>query len=267
MATTNTSGMRGATVMIATPCFGGLLTQGYVESIIKLIHYAGQHGFEVRLALLGHDALITRSRNTLVSAFLDLPRMTHLMFIDADIAFEPEAVGRLLAFDEDLVGGVYPLKVTDWSNSGPRQDLYGETAAQASLNYVGTFCEGAALEQRDGFATGVYAGTGFMLIRRPVLERLAEAHPELRYTAMHVYPRPTRPSERQYALFECMIEPDTGIYLSEDYAFCRRWLELGGKIWLDTQSRLTHIGAHNFVGDTTLRFAQTLSSQAVAAVA
>jgi hypothetical protein len=255
MGQVETGSVQGAKIMIATPCFGGLLTQGYVESIIKLIHYAGSQGFEVRLALLGHDALITRSRNTLVAAFLDLPEMTHLMFIDADVAFEPEAVGRLLAFDEDLVGGVYPLKITDWSNSQARCAAHGESPALASLNYVGTFCDGAALERRDGFATAVYAGTGFMLIRRAVLERLAEAHPETRYSAMHVYPRPTRPSQRQFALFECMIEPETQVYLSEDYAFCRRWLELGGKIWLDTRSRLTHIGAHNFVGDTALRFA------------
>jgi len=244
--------------MIATPCFGGLLTQGYVESIIKLMHYAGQNNFEVRLALLGHDALITRSRNTLAAAFLDLPDMTHLMFIDADIAFEPESVGRLLDFDEDLVAGVYPLKINDWDKSQERQSLYGETPALSSLAYVGTFCEGEALERRDGFATGVYAGTGFMMIRRRVMEILADAHPELRYAAMHVFPRPTRASERQFALFECMIEPETGIYLSEDYAFCRRWLHQGGRIWLDTESRLTHIGAHNFRGDTSLRLSETL---------
>ncbi|MDR3507816.1 MAG: hypothetical protein P4L64_07965 [Caulobacteraceae bacterium] len=244
--------------MIATPCFGGLLTQGYVESIIKLIHFAGREGFDVHLAMLGHDALITRSRNTLVSAFLDLPEMTHLMFIDADIAFEPEAVGRLLAFDEDFVAGVYPLKVNDWNGGAARQRRYGESHALASLAYVGTFCEGAALERRDGFATAVYAGTGFMLIRRNVVESLAAAHPELRYRAAHVYPRPTRASEHQYALFECMIEPETGIYLSEDYAFCRRWLELGGRIWLDTESKLTHIGAQSFRGDTTLRLASEL---------
>jgi hypothetical protein len=247
-----------ARVMIATPCFGGLLTQGYVESIIKLIHYAGQNGFEVRLALLGHDALITRSRNTLVAAFLDHPDMTHLMFIDADIAFEPESVSRLLDFEEDLVAGVYPLKVNDWAHGVERQQRYGEAPALASLAYVGTFCEGEALERRDGFATAIYAGTGFMLIRRRVLETLAEAHPELRYSGMHVFPRPTRASERQFALFECMIEPETGLYLSEDYAFCRRWLEAGGRIWLDTQSKLTHIGAHSFQGDTTLRLGASL---------
>jgi hypothetical protein len=247
-----------ARVMIATPCFGGLLTQGYVESIIKLIHHAGQAGYEVQLALLGHDALITRSRNTLTAAFLDRADMTHLMFIDADIAFEPESVTRLLDFDEDLVAGLYPLKINDWDQADERQRRYGEPASLSSLAYVGTFCEGEALERRDGFATGVYAGAGFMMIRRRVVEVLAEAHPELRYNAMHVFPRPTRVSTRQFALFECMIEPETGIYLSEDYAFCRRWLQRGGRIWLDTQSKLTHIGAHNFRGDSTLRLSETL---------
>ena len=247
-----------ARIMIATPCFGGVLTQGYVESIIKLIHYAGENNLEVRLALLGHDALITRSRNTLVAAFLDLPDMTHLMFIDADIAFEPEAVSRLVEFDEDLVAGVYPLKVHDWAQSQERQRRYCEPPHLASLAYVGTFCEEPALERRGDFATAVYAGTGFMLIRRRVLEILADAHPELRYAAAHVFPRPTRTSERMFALFDCMIEPQTGIYLSEDYAFCRRWLEQGGKIWLDTQSRLTHIGAHSFAGDPRLRLGTEL---------
>ena len=240
--------------MIATPCFGGLLTQGYVESVIKLMHHAGQEGFEVRLALLGHDALITRSRNTLVAAFLDLPEMTHLMFIDADIAFEPESVSRLLDFDEDLVAGLYPLKVTDWAKSPMNVERHGEPPVLASLAYVGAPCEGEALERRGDFITGVYAGTGFMLIRRRVIETLVQAHPELRYTAAHVFPRPTRASQNQYALFECMIEPETGAYLSEDYAFCRRWLEQDGQIWLDTCSKLTHIGAHSFAGDATLRF-------------
>ncbi len=240
--------------MIATPCFGGMLTQGYVESIIRLIAYASEHEFDVRLALLGHDALITRSRNTLLGAFLDSPDLTHLMFIDADIAFEPDAVARLIGCDEDVVAALYPLKINDWTTAEAHERLHGESPEQASLAYVGTFCEGEALQRRGDFVTAVYAGSGFMLIRRRVLEVLAEAHPELRYTSAHVFPRPPSASKNLVALFDCMIEPETGVYLSEDYAFCRRWLDQGGKIWLDTRSRLTHIGSHCFEGDTTLRF-------------
>ena len=259
MSSNQTTAAGAIKIMIATPCFGGMLTQGYVESIIKVSEYAVPHGFEIRLAMLGHDALITRCRNTLAAAFLDHPDLTHLMFIDADISFEPEAIARLLAFDEDLVAGVYPLKVNDWSQGLSRQTHYGETLELATLNYVGTFCEGEALEVRDGFATAVYAGTGFMLMRRRVLEKLEAAHPELQYDSVHVYPRPMRPSVGNFALFECMIEPDTKTYLSEDYAFCRRWLDIGGKIWLDARSKLTHIGTHNFAGDTAFRLASILT--------
>lgn len=61
----------------------------------------------VSLNLLGHDSLITRARNTLVAQFITVPQATHLMFIDADIGFEPELVHRMLTFDEDVVGGMY----------------------------------------------------------------------------------------------------------------------------------------------------------------
>jgi hypothetical protein len=51
-----------------------------------------------------------------------------------------------------------------------------------------------------------------------------------------------------------MIEPSSGEYLSEDYAFCHRWRSLGGKLWLDTQSRLVHVGPREFLGDASLRY-------------
>jgi hypothetical protein len=67
-----------------------------MQSVIALLQYASGAGFDAMLALLGHDSLITRSRNALVTQFLNTPPATHLMFIDADIGFEPAHIHRML---------------------------------------------------------------------------------------------------------------------------------------------------------------------------
>jgi hypothetical protein len=62
-------------------------------------------------------------------------------------------------------------------------------------------------------------------------------------------------SPNRFALFECMIDPATGTYLSEDFAFCKRWTDLGGEIWADLDSRLDHVGPSVFHGDVASQFA------------
>ena len=239
-------------ILLATPCFGGLVHQSYMLSVCKLMRCAESEGFALDLALLGSDALITRSRSVLVARFLDMTQATHLLFVDADIAFEPEQLLRLLRFDEDFVAALYPLKSVDW-DALPGRAIAGEPLRSAGLTYVGTLLEPPQRQVRDGFATAKYAGTGFQLIRRAVFERLIAAHPELRFTTVHTIAREAPRSANLYALFDCQIDPETGDYLSEDYAFCRRWRAIGGDIWLDLESALTHVGADHFRGDTSVR--------------
>jgi len=86
------------------------------------------------------------------------------------------------------------------------------------------------------------------------------AYPETRYKSLHAFPRSGQPSDNYYALFDCMIDPQTGVYLSEDYAFCRRWRKCGGEIWLDLQGRLTHTGSLHFRGNPAIRHAEILSA-------
>lgn len=239
-------------IFIATPCFGGMVCKDYMQSILALMHTAARYGVQLTLALMGNDALITRSRNSLVSSFLNETQATHLLFIDADISFDPEAVLRLLRADKEVVAGMYPIKDYDWERAaaGP---MAGETYAEAGLHYVGTPLP-ASMAERDGdFVTAIYAGTGMLLIKRSVIEKMVEAYPDLRYGGVHAFPRPKRSASTQYALFECLIEEKTGLYLSEDYAFCQRWRDIGGKVWLDTASRLTHTGAHRFAGNPAPR--------------
>jgi hypothetical protein len=239
-------------LVVATPCFGGVVTQRYMQSTIALMQAGSACGFRVTLELLGYDSLVTRSRNALVARFLDAGDASHLFFIDADIGFGVEQVARMLRLEEDVVAGMYPLKLIEWDASALARARAGEPVETAPLRYVGTPCEGTELRERDGFITGQYAGTGFMLLRRAAIERMTRHYPETRYTAAHTQSVPSR-SANQFALFDCMIEPETGHYLSEDYTFCRRWRAIGGTIWLDAQSALYHVGPHDFAGRPDLR--------------
>jgi hypothetical protein len=239
-------------LVIATPCFGGLVGQRYMQSAIALLQAAPALGLRVSIELLGYDSLITRSRNTLVARFLDIPEATHLLFVDADTGFAVDQVSRMLGFAQDVVAGMYPLKLIDWSPAAIARAQAGEPPQTAPLRYVGVPCEGDERDQRDGFTRGQFGGTGFMMIRRQALLRMIAAYPNLRYTAAHTAAVPSR-SPHQYALFDCMIDPDTGEYLSEDYTFCRRWRDIGGTVWLDTQGAMIHVGPHEFHGQPARR--------------
>jgi hypothetical protein len=184
---------------------------------------------------------------------MDYPKATHLLFVDADIAFAPEQFYRMLGFDKDFVAGLYPLKTIDWE-ALPARVVAGEKLQSAGLSYVGTLIDPAKRTIEDGFATAQYAGTGFQLIKRGVFEKLIAAHPELRFNSIHALAREAPKSPNLYALFDCMIDPATGVYLSEDYAFCQRWRALGGDIWLDLKSKLTHVGPDHFKGDAAARY-------------
>jgi hypothetical protein len=242
-------------IVVGTPCFGGVVSQDYTMSLLALSAAAAGQGFDVAVVMLGNDALIPRARSAIVAKFLDNPATTHLLFIDADISFLPEQVARMLKFDKDFVAGLYPAKIIDWNQLAQRFGHSQETLDEAGLAYVAAFCEGDEARTENGFATGVYAGTGFQLIKRGVFERMIEAYPETKYKALHAFPRPAAASDNLYALFDCMIDPDTGVYLSEDYSFCRRWRAIGGEIWCDLNSKLNHSGSYTYRGNTAPRYA------------
>lgn len=246
-------------IVVGTPCFGGVVTQDYTISLLNLTAAAARNGFDVAVIMLGNDALITRGRSAIVSRFLDNPATTHLLFVDADITFSPEHVMRLLSFDKDFVAGLYPAKSINWNRLAENVLKPNRTLDEAGLVYVGDVCKGDELKVDDGFATGTYAGTGFQLIKRGVFECMFKAYPETKYRAVHAVP-PQQDSDNLYALFDCMIDQETGVYLSEDFSFCKRWRAIGGEIWLDLTSKLTHTGPYSFRGNAALGYAEMLST-------
>jgi hypothetical protein len=228
-------------IFLATPCYGGQVHIHYMSAVLKLQAACVARGIPLEVDLGGGDALITRARAAMAAKFL-AGSATHLLFVDADIGFSPDYVFRLLDADRDLVAGVYPLKRIDWDKAR-QAALDGMKDIQAaSLGYVVRFLPSPtnSVEVDDGgFGPVAYVGTGFMLVKRAVVQAVADAHPEL--TAGLRDLAGSGPG-RAVMMFETMIEPETGEHLSEDYAFCRRWRDLGGQVFADFHSRFGHVG-------------------------
>jgi hypothetical protein len=244
-------------LVVATPCFGGQVSSIYASSLFALQRAVrAKSNVDFKVHLRDGDALITRARANLVTLFLDDPEASHLLFVDADIGFTPEQVFRLIESGADVVAGVYPIKRVNWAKARRALDANRPDLQAASLDYVLEVDNPDQVVVVNGFARVRYAGTGFLMVRRHVLERMC-AHPayaSLRFVREHSLDA-LAGSPNRFALFESMIDPASGTYLSEDFAFCKRWTDLGGEIWADLDSRLDHVGPSVFHGDVASQFA------------
>lgn len=234
-------------VYLATPCYGGMVNLNFMQSVLALQAACRERGIGLFVDLMGGDALITRARSRLAARFLAHGEATHLLFCDADIGFAPENLFRLLAADKPVIGGVYPIKQIDWDKARAAAKADAPDLLAASLGYVIRFIPtpDSSVSIDDGIAKVAYVGTGFLLIQRTAMQRIVDAHPEL---TARMGDMGDRMADEAVMVFETMIEPQTGQYLSEDYAFCRRWQNLGGEIWADMEARLSHVGAAVYTG-------------------
>jgi hypothetical protein len=231
-------------ILIATPCYGGLVTDHFLISMLGLTRVLDKEGIAFDFRTIS-DSLISRARNNMASEFLHDESLTHLFFIDADLGFDPTALLRYLAFDKELVCGVYPLKRLDVAGIRASTAPNDAVAEAASYLYSSTISLRDDNLPVDGFLRAEYGATGFMLIRRSVLERMAESYAALRYGGDHAVSGAK--AKLRHAFFDTMIAD--GESLPEDYSFCRRWRDIGGEIWIDLASRFSHVGSYVYRGD------------------
>lgn len=221
--------LRSQRLHFCVPCYGGQLFEAFFISMLKFMAAANRLGLQFTVDTMVNESLIPRGRNSLVAKFLAFePKSTHLMFIDADIGFEPEEIIKLMLANKDVVGGLYPKKALPVQyvvNKVPNSTKEGNLVEVANL------------------------GTGFMMIKREVIESIIRKNPELHYQdAIGLDPKF---DPYKYALFDTLIDPVTKEYLSEDYYFCKLWRDMGGKIWADLTIKLDHSGYYKFAGDAS----------------
>lgn len=250
---TKTAPVVKAHIHVCVPCYNCVMRKEFFSSLMQLQAVAIRHAVALSVEFMGNESLIPRGRNILVAKFLKGPG-THLLFIDADIAFEAETVFRLLRFDKDIVTAIYPKKNIDWTaihaklTKGDTEPLHS-MGLDFNINIAGK--EAKVVEGQ--FIKVLDSATGFMMISRNALERMVD-HYKPSLSCVNDISNTKQAIPEYVALFDTMICPDTRRYLSEDYAFCRRAQALDIDIWADIASPLAHIGSKTLVGDISQRF-------------
>jgi hypothetical protein len=218
----NVDFLRTTRVHIAMPCYGGMLTESTFMSFIKWANTARQLGIDWTLETMVNESLISRARNTLTAKFLDMPDATHLFFVDADIGWEPWHLLVLLNRDVDVIGGLYPMKTMP-------------------IKWVVNGFEGAE-EGPDGLQEVSKAGTGFLLMKKHVFEKM-NGHPAVKQYKNDIGLDP-KYDKYLKTYFDTAVRQNR--YYSEDWTFCENWRDLGGRIWVDKRVLLRHSGSYVF---------------------
>jgi len=218
----NVDFLKTTKVHIAMPCYGGMLTESTFMSFIKWANTARQLGIDWTLETMVNESLISRARNTLTAKFLDMPDATHLFFVDADIGWEPWHLLVLLNRDVDVIGGLYPMKTMP-------------------IKWVVNGFEGAE-EGTDGLQEVSKAGTGFLLMKKHVFEKM-KTHPAVKQYKNDIGLDP-KFDQHLKTYFDTAVRQNR--YYSEDWTFCENWRDMGGRIWVDKRVLLRHSGSYVF---------------------
>lgn len=216
-------------------------------SVLKLVLYLKDNNIPVTLFPIAFESLISRARNAAVAEFMSDPSATHLIFLDGDIEFEVADVMRLLHVNEPVVCAGYPQK---WLDEEKMKEVFrGDKVPPAPLE-ICTKCS-VHLVPTDVLADVMeaeYATTGFLCIRREVIETLMKSYPDRKYRNDIDGYGAANPN-MFYDLFGVEINKETRRYESEDYVFSRLWRATGGKIWCVTSISLKHHGWYAFQGN------------------
>lgn len=207
-------------VFVGMPCYGGMMSGLTAKSLLDLQTLLSSYGCEMRVSLLLNESLVQRARNYLTDEFYSRTDFTHLLFVDADIAFDPNYVIHMLALDKDIAACPYPKKAVDFNllhkaikkNPDLPVEEYAGLTGSMVFNPVGGTQKFSVSEP----LAVLESGTGFMLISREALEKFEKAYPEQRYRPDHVGQANFDGSREITAFFDCHIDEVSKRYLSED---------------------------------------------------
>jgi len=237
-------------LFVTTPMYGGMTTGFFCQSLVPLPGLLKDKDIDVSFSFMFNESLVQRARNGLVHGFMQRKECTHLMFIDADIRFNPADIISMMEADKDIICGIYPKKEINWRTvdmavkKGYAPEHLRHFTGSMVVNLVDY--KGEVTVPRDKPVEIFAGGTGFMLIKRKVFEKLkpvvASYINDVGDTSGQLK------ADRISEFFPVFIEKETERLLSEDYAFCKIARDNGVKIYAAPWVSLGHFGTYLFEG-------------------
>ena len=210
-------------ILIATPAYGGLVYSKYTESLVYTCFMLKMMNIDFDLKYINNQ-IVTRARNMCASIFLDNSSYTHLLFLDADVVWNPTDIQKLISHKKECIVGIYPNKKYYWINN----KLMLNPSSKIVL----------PLKNNNPLQKIEYGATGFMLIARSSFEKIKDK------VETFYLPSSTGEKIKLYNFFDCKVVGND--YLTEDYYFCHLLNNSGGEVYADISIKLTHMGTHEY---------------------
>ena len=241
----------GYKIMVCTPCHSDV-SMHYTQAVLKFQLECMKRNIMVSFSLL-KSSLVTQGRNLCVAEFLNhKDNYDYLLFIDSDISFKPETIFKMIDADKDIIACPYPMKMFETDKMWKKikeTDMVKSEKDLLSSGYMYPIKIGKnELIVDKGVMEVTHAPTGCMLIKRNVIDKLIAKHPELEIYQPTVINGKETKKENFYNLFDTLHDPETKRYFGEDFGFCQRWTDIGGKVYVYVMDHISHIGDHEYCG-------------------
>ena len=225
-------------VYVATPGYDSMRVETTV-SLLDMFSTLGKHGIECKFKSV-KTSLVTHGRNLLTAGFLN-SGFDHMLFVDADVEFKPEAIMRMLVTKKDIISTPYRVK------NEPEK-----------LEYAVKFKDAKDIKILPWDIVEIEEGpAGLMLIHRRVFERLMKERPELKIK----FDKPTRKKMNEeigaaddaidkymYNFWDTTFCLEDGEWKGEDLSFCNLATDAGFKVYANLDSETTHHGSYGWKG-------------------
>ena len=238
-------------IFVATPCHSDV-SMHFCKAVLKFQMECMKKNILVSFSLL-KSSLVQQGRNLLTCEFINAPeKYDYLLFIDSDIDFQPETIFTMIKKDKDLIATPYPMKMFDWDKSWRRLNKeaidQSDHLSKSGFTFPIKVQNKDEIKVQDGVAEVTHVPTGCMLIKRTVIEKMMKKYSNLQINQPTIINGEEKFKENYYNLFDCLHDPKTKEFFGEDFGFCKRWTEIGGKVHAYIMDYITHVGEYQYCG-------------------